>query len=227
MAPKAFEAIKAKFKALLKGKKSKKAEADPAADATKTDAAPAPATATSEAAPATEATAPEGDAAEPSTATETPAAPTTADHAPAVVEPANTTEPGEPSTPYMIGTLVRAQSTDTEIAAPEASKDEEPVKTEPSAPILEVNECLTSTRYLRKLSKITIPLIPWRWSGGARCNGRRCGWIIQTHTLHCLPNHGGVYEINLHRIITCYHVSFVFSLLFLCLVFLDSFNFFT
>ncbi|KAA8565927.1 hypothetical protein EYC84_009736 [Monilinia fructicola] len=192
MAPKAFEAIKAKFKALLKGKKSKKAEADPAADATKTDAAPAPATATSEAAPATEATAPEVNAAEPSTAAETPAAPTTADQAPAVVEPAKTTEPGEPSTPYMIGTLVRAQSTDTEIAAPEASKDEEPVKTEPSAPIarwsgtilsLEVHESLTSKSILTETTSITIPLIPWRWRGDACCNGRRCGWIIQTHTL--------------------------------------------
>lgn len=36
----------------------------------------------------------------------------------------------------MIGTLVTAQSTDTEIAAPEAPKVEEPVKTEASVPIV-------------------------------------------------------------------------------------------
>lgn len=70
-------------------------------------------------------------ATEPATA-EAPA-PTTAEAAPAVAEPANT-ETGEP--PYIIGTLVKAHSTDTSIAAPEAPKVEEPIKNEPSAPIV-------------------------------------------------------------------------------------------
>ncbi|KAK6598835.1 hypothetical protein H4I96_08039 [Botrytis cinerea] len=129
--PKAFETLKAKFKALLKGKKSKKAEAEPTADATKTDAAAAPATATDATEPAAEGTAPEVKATEPATA-EAPA-PTTAEAAPAVAEPANT-ETGEP--PYIIGTLVKAHSTDTSIVAPEAPKVEEPIKNEPSAPIV-------------------------------------------------------------------------------------------
>ncbi|KAF5870344.1 uncharacterized protein Bfra_009728 [Botrytis fragariae] len=130
--PKAFETIKAKFKALLRGKKSKKAEAEPTADATKTDAAAAPATETAVTEPAAEGTAPEVKATEPATA-ETPA-PTTAEAAPVVAEPAKTTETGEP--PYIIGTLVKAHSTDTSIAAPEAPKVEEPLKPEPSAPIV-------------------------------------------------------------------------------------------
>lgn len=70
-------------------------------------------------------------ATEPATA-EAPA-PTTAEAAPAVAETANT-ETGEP--PYIIGTLVKAHSTDTSIAAPEAPKVEEPIKNEPSAPIV-------------------------------------------------------------------------------------------
>lgn len=73
----------------------------------------------------------EGKATEPATA-EAPA-PTTAEAAPVVAEPANT-ETGEP--PYIIGTLVKAHSTDTSMAAPEAPKVEEPIKTEPSAPIV-------------------------------------------------------------------------------------------
>jgi hypothetical protein len=104
--PKAFETLKAKFKALLKGKKSKKAEAEPAAGATETDAA-APPTANSALGPNDE----EVTATEHANAEN--AASTTADQTPAVAEPANTTE-----------------------TAPEASKVEDPIKTESSAPIV-------------------------------------------------------------------------------------------
>ncbi|KAF7862036.1 hypothetical protein EAF04_007916 [Stromatinia cepivora] len=105
--PKAFETLKAKFKALLKGKKSKKAEAEPTAGATETDAA-APPTANSAIEPNDEA---EVTATEPTTA-ENPA-PTTADRTPDVAEPAKTSE-----------------------TAPEAPRVEDPIKTEPSAPIV-------------------------------------------------------------------------------------------
>ncbi|ESZ95082.1 hypothetical protein SBOR_4537 [Sclerotinia borealis F-4128] len=129
--PNAFETIKAKFKALLKGKKSKKAEAKKNADASKTDATAAPATGTTDADPAAAATA-QVNADEPATTADAHA-PAFADPAPAVTDPAKT---GEPPSPYMIGTLVRAQSTDTEIAAPEAPKVEDPNKTEANAPIV-------------------------------------------------------------------------------------------
>ncbi|KAI9645171.1 hypothetical protein NHQ30_005905 [Ciborinia camelliae] len=124
MAPNAFETIKAKFKALLKGKKSKKADKN----ADKTDAAAAPAPETDAAAPAAEGAAPEVNDAEPPKTADS-SAPDAAEPSTAPgAEPAKTTETGEP--PYIIGTLVKAQSTDTEIAAPEASKVDEPVKNE-------------------------------------------------------------------------------------------------
>ncbi|KAJ8063389.1 hypothetical protein OCU04_008610 [Sclerotinia nivalis] len=107
--PKAFETLKAKFKALLRGKKSKKAEAGPTAGA-ETDAA-APPTANSGIGPNDEGTAPEVTATGHTNA-ENPD-PSAADQTSAVAEPANTTE-----------------------TAPEALKVEDPIKTESSAPIV-------------------------------------------------------------------------------------------
>ncbi|EDN98657.1 predicted protein [Sclerotinia sclerotiorum 1980 UF-70] len=127
--PKALETLKAKFKALFKGKKSKKAE-EPTAGA-ETDAA-APPTANSAVDPNDDGTAPEVTATEHTHAEDQD--PTTAEQTSAGAEPAHANETGEP--PYIIGTLVKAHSTDTEMAAPEASKVEDPIKTEPSAPIV-------------------------------------------------------------------------------------------
>lgn len=108
MAPKALETLKAKFKALFKGKKSKKAE-EPTAGA-ETDAA-APPTANSAVDPNDDGTAPEVTATEHTHAEDQD--PTTAEQTSAGAEPAHANE-----------------------TAPEASKVEDPIKTEPSAPIV-------------------------------------------------------------------------------------------